>query len=70
MKVFLLTDIEGIGGVDDIEFIDKENEKYKIACHELSRSISLATEACLRRGRRRYIILTATGEAEALFLRR
>ena len=28
MNVFLLTDLEGIAGVDDIEYMDRSGEKY------------------------------------------
>ena len=50
MNVFLLTDIEGIAGVDGIEYIDRDGEKYEIACRELCRSINIATDACFLSG--------------------
>lgn len=50
MNVFLLTDLEGIDGVTDIDFIDKTHEKYALGCRLLEKSISLATEVCLQCG--------------------
>lgn len=50
MNVFLLTDLEGIDGVTDIDFVDKSNEKYTLGCRLLEKSINLATEACLQSG--------------------
>ena len=50
MNVFLLTDLEGIGGVTDIEFIDKTNPKYQTACRLLEESINEAVDACFASG--------------------
>ena len=50
MNVFLLTDIEGIGGVLDIEYVDRTHEKYGKACRMLEASINLAVDACFASG--------------------
>ena len=50
MNVFLLTDLEGINGVTDIEFIDKTNPKYTTACRLLEESINEAVDACFASG--------------------
>ena len=50
MNVFLLTDLEGIAGVTDIEFMDRAGEKYPIAREALCKSINLATNACFEAG--------------------
>ena len=50
MNVFILTDLEGIAGVNDIEYMDRASEKYKIACAHLCHSINVAAEACLKAG--------------------
>ena len=50
MNVFLLTDVEGISAVTDIDFMDREGEKYLIARDELCHSINLAVEACFASG--------------------
>ena len=46
MNVFIFTDLEGISGVTDIDFMDKTNEKYALACELLCKSINLAVSAC------------------------
>ena len=50
MNVFIFTDLEGIGGVTDIDFMDKSNEKYGIACEQLCKSINSAVTACIDAG--------------------
>ena len=50
MNVFILTDLEGIAGVNDIEYMDRSTEKYSRARELLSRSINLATEAAISAG--------------------
>ena len=50
MNVFLLTDLEGIAGVTDIEFMDRAGEKYPIAREKLCESINLAVQTCIEEG--------------------
>lgn len=50
MNLFLLTDIEGIPGVTDIEFMDRNGEKYKKARGYLAHAINVATEAAFEAG--------------------
>ena len=50
MNLFILTDLEGISGVTDIEFMDRGSEKYAAACKYLARSINLAVEAAFDAG--------------------
>ncbi len=50
MNVFILTDLEGIAGVCDIEYMDRSGEKYRIARKLLCESINDATEACIQSG--------------------
>ena len=50
MNVFIFTDLEGISGVTDIDFMDKANEKYKLACELLCKSINSAVCACIDAG--------------------
>ena len=50
MNVFIFTDLEGISGVTDIDFMDKENEKYTLARDLLCESINLTVEACIDGG--------------------
>lgn len=50
MNVFIFTDLEGISGVTDIDFMDKSNEKYGIACELLCKNINSAVAACTDAG--------------------
>lgn len=50
MNIFLLTDVEGIAGVTDIDFMDRTGEKYLIAREKLCESINLAVQACYDTG--------------------
>ncbi len=50
MNVFLLTDLEGIAGVNDIEYMDRSGEKYAVAQKHLSHSINLAVKTCFEMG--------------------
>ncbi|MBQ7386660.1 MAG: M55 family metallopeptidase [Clostridia bacterium] len=50
MNVFILTDLEGIGGVVDIEFMDRSGEKYALARRLLSSSIDLAVKTAFESG--------------------
>lgn len=50
MNVFIFTDLEGIGGVTDIDFIDKTSPKYTLACELLCQSINSVVRACIEAG--------------------
>ena len=50
MNVLLLTDLEGIAGVLDIEYMDRESEKYLIARESLTKSVNIATKAAVEAG--------------------
>ena len=50
MNIFLLTDLEGIPGVDDISQMDRTGEGYQIARKMLCESINIAVEACFQNG--------------------
>ena len=50
MNVLLLTDLEGLARVTDIEFMDREGEKYLIARESLTESINLGTRAAFEAG--------------------
>ena len=61
MNVFLLTDLEGIAGVTDIEFMDRSGEKYSKARNYLTQSINLATGACFEAGAQNVYYLDGHG---------
>ena len=61
MNVFVLTDFEGIPGVTDIDFMDRDGEKYKLGCRYLENSINLVTETCLDCGAERVFYLDGHG---------
>ena len=50
MNVFILTDLEGIAGVADIEYMGKDPAKYATACACLEKSINLAAGAAFDAG--------------------
>ncbi|MBQ9112560.1 MAG: M55 family metallopeptidase [Clostridia bacterium] len=50
MNVFIFTDLEGISGVTNIDFMDKDNPKYSLACQLLCKSINSAVSACIDAG--------------------
>lgn len=61
MNVFLLTDLEGIAGVLDIDYMDRMGEKYQIARGLLSESINLAVRTCFDCGANRVYYLDGHG---------
>ena len=50
MNILLITDLEGVPGVTDIDFIDTNNEKYQKAKEALTECINKTGEYCLRYG--------------------
>lgn len=50
MNLFLLTDLEGISRVTDIEFMDRSSEKYQQARAFLSQDINLAVKTAFESG--------------------
>ena len=50
MNVFIITDLEGLAGVNDIEYMDRSGEKYSFARDLLCKSINLAVGACFDEG--------------------
>ena len=61
MNVFVLTDFEGIPGVTDIDFMDRDGEKYKLGCRYLENSINLVTQTCFDCGAERVFYLDGHG---------
>ena len=50
MNVFILTDLEGIAGVNSITCMERGSEDYKRACLALCHSINLAADTCFTCG--------------------
>ena len=50
MNVFILTDVEGIAGVDSIDYMDRHGELYKIAQKNLCHSINLSVDTLIKNG--------------------
>lgn len=61
MNVFILTDVEGIAGVTDIDFLDRTGEKYLLARQYLCDSINLAARTCFDCGAERIYYLDGHG---------
>ena len=70
MNVFLLTDVEGIAGVDDIDFMDRTREKFKLARDYLTDSINLAVGACYDAGAEKVYYLDGHGGGGTVWLER
>ena len=67
MNVFLLTDLEGISGVTDIEFMNRNGEKYEKARMFLSKSINLAVKTAFESGADRVYYLDGHGGGGNVF---
>ncbi len=50
MNVMIMTDLEGISGVDTIDMMDMESEGYKKACLYLADDINAAVRGCFEGG--------------------
>lgn len=50
MNLIIMTDLEGIAGVTDIEFMNRSGEKYKLAQEYLTHSINIAVAAAFEAG--------------------
>ena len=50
LNVFIITDLEGIAGVDDIADIDRTSARFATAREKLTDSINLAVLACFEAG--------------------
>jgi len=50
MNIFLLTDVEGIPGVNDISQMDRTGDGYQIARKMLCECINISVEACFQNG--------------------
>lgn len=50
MNVFILCDLEGIAGINDIGFMDRKSEKYEQSRALCARSINLSVEAAFEAG--------------------
>ena len=61
MNVFILTDLEGLAGVTDIEFMDRTGEKYALGRKLLSHSIDLAVKTCFDAGAKTVYYLDGHG---------
>ncbi|MBQ9783990.1 MAG: M55 family metallopeptidase [Clostridia bacterium] len=61
MNVFILTDLEGIAGVNDIEYMDRTGEKYAQARRLLSRDTDLAAKTAFEAGAEKVYYLDGHG---------
>ena len=50
MTVVIMTDLEGISGVDDISMIDESGEGYRFACAQLMKDTNAAVAGCFDGG--------------------
>lgn len=50
LNVYIVTDLEGIAGIDSIDDINSAVPEYAIACEKLAHSINLTIAACMDAG--------------------
>lgn len=50
LNVFLLTDMEGVAGIDSIDDMDRESERFSLSRKKLCAEINLAVDACFEGG--------------------
>ncbi|HCG36347.1 MAG TPA: hypothetical protein DER23_08395 [Clostridiales bacterium] len=61
MNIMIMTDLEGISGVDSIDMMDREHEGYKRACSYLSGDIHAAVKGCLDAGADKVFVVDGHG---------
>ncbi|MBE6601962.1 MAG: hypothetical protein E7637_05590 [Ruminococcaceae bacterium] len=61
MNVFLLTDMEGIAGIDRISDLERDTEDFEKSVEKLASSINLAIDACFAGGAERVYWLDGHG---------
>ena len=57
MNVFILTDMEGIAGIDNISQMEKGTPEYTVSCQKLEKSLNLTIGACFENGAQRVYYL-------------
>ena len=50
MRIYIITDLEGISGVDSIDMMDENSEGYKLACERLMSDTNAAIEGAFAGG--------------------
>lgn len=63
-NVLILTDIEGISGVDSIEAISQDSQKYADACERLMIDTNIAVAALIEAGADTVFVLDGHGKGE------
>lgn len=61
MNVFILTDLEGIAGIDSIDQMDRSSEEYFNSRQKLTDSLNLAIETCKSQGAENVYFLDGHG---------
>lgn len=61
MRVLIITDLEGISGVDSIECINMESEAYRQACHLLMGDTNAAIDGAFAAGATEVVVLDGHG---------
>jgi len=61
MKVIIMTDLEGISLVDNIDMIPNENEGYKFACERLMADVNAAVQGAVDAGADEIIVYDGHG---------
>ncbi len=67
MNVFILTDLEGIAGIDSIEQMARGTEEFKASCVKLCESINLSVNTCITNGAENVYYLDGHGGGGNVF---
>lgn len=61
MKIYIVTDLEGISGIDRIDMIDRDNPQYDHSIERLMLDVNAAVEGALEGGAREVLVLDGHG---------
>lgn len=67
MNVFILTDIEGIAGINTIEQMNRLGEEYVASRQKLTESLNMAIDICIKNGAERVYFLDGHGGGGNVF---
>lgn len=64
MRTFIITDLEGISGVDSIDMMDVNSEGYRIACEKLMNDTNAAVEGAFAGGADKVYVVDGHGSGQ------
>ena len=64
MRIYIITDLEGISGVDSIDMMDENSEGYKLACERLMSDTNAAIEGAFAGGADKVYVVDGHGSGQ------